>query len=497
MDRAASLMVAVYEQTWCNAPPPVLDLANPEKRLGFYALLHGSLATLYVAVSGEASLGFPLDDAYIHQVYAEGIAYGEGLAYNPGTPAAGSTSPMWAIMLALFHRLGMSTPILATKVLGAILGTLTAFAGDAALRTRDAHAALAIGCALAIDPVLVFSSVSGMEVALGCALGAGAVAAFAHDRVRLCGVLLGLAVVTRPELALVVVALGGWHAHRARESNTDAWRRAAWWLTLPSVATLGGWSLWCLHATNRALPTTFYAKHVTDLATQWRDVHWAYVVVLGGTFVGLVLVPLVAVAMRRGWQHRDPLACTLGLLVLAAPLGVAWAHDLAEPDGFYWARYGWVFRPYVWILIGTALAGRFWLRAGAIVLICAAGNVVLVPEYAGNCRNIVEMNVAAADWLRERTHESEWIASNDAGAVRLFGKRRVIDLVGLNDHRVLDGELESILRETQPRYYVIFETWFPRLVQSPQFEVAARFRSDPYTICSECTQPELLILERR
>lgn len=253
-----------------------------------------------------------------------------------------------------------------------------------------------------------------------------------------------------------------------------------------------------MHATNRALPTTFYAKHVTDFATQWRDVHVAYLVVLGGFALGLLLLPLIALALRRAFNERDPQAMLLGAMVLVAPIGVAWAHDLAEYDGFYWARYGWVFRPFVWILIGTVLTERILKpAAAAIVAVAIAGTVVLLPEYAGNCRNIVEMNLAAAEWLRERTDESEWVASNDAGAVRLFGKRRVVDLVGLNDHRVIDGQLETILRDTQPRYYVIFESWFPRLVQSPQFDVAARFSSDPYTICSECAQPELLILERR
>lgn len=467
-------------------------------RLLFYAVLHGGLATLFVVFSGRASVGFPLDDAYIHQVYAEGIAYGEGLAYNPGTPAAGSTSPLWAIVLALFHRLGMSTPILATKILGALLGSLTAFAGDAVFRNASPKAALVVGVAIAIDPTLVFSSVSGMEIALACALGAGAIAALFAERMRVAGVLLGLAVVTRPELLLVWLAVIALHGHRAREGVDAAWKRNAWWLALPAVATTSAWSLWCMHATNRALPTTFHAKHVTDIAIQWRDVHIAYLIVVGGFAIGLLLLPLIGLALRRATTERDPRALMLGAIVLVSPLGIAWAHDLAEHDGFYWARYGWVFRPFVWILIGTALTERVLKPAAiAIGLVSVAGLIVLVPEYAGNCRNIVEMNVAAADWLREHTDESEWVASNDAGAVRLFGKRRVIDLVGLNDHRVLDGELESILREHQPRYYVIFESWFPRLVQSPQFEIAERFASQPYTICSECAQPELLILERR
>src|SRR5204863_6523238 len=45
--------------------------------------------------------GFPLDDSWIHLHFARNIAEGAGFSYNPGVPVAGSTAPLWTLLLAL------------------------------------------------------------------------------------------------------------------------------------------------------------------------------------------------------------------------------------------------------------------------------------------------------------------------------------------------------------------------------------------------------------
>src|SRR3954467_15294291 len=71
--------------------------------------------------------GFPLDDAWIHAVYAREFAATRMLAYNPGVPATGETSPLWAIVLALPHLLARSNAaIVATKFLGFALHAASA-----------------------------------------------------------------------------------------------------------------------------------------------------------------------------------------------------------------------------------------------------------------------------------------------------------------------------------------------------------------------------------
>ena len=50
-------------------------------------------AYLLTAALGYGEAGFPLDDAWIHQVYARNLATTGVWAFVPGQTSAGSTSP--------------------------------------------------------------------------------------------------------------------------------------------------------------------------------------------------------------------------------------------------------------------------------------------------------------------------------------------------------------------------------------------------------------------
>src|SRR5437016_11883071 len=63
------------------------------------ALLSLALYLVRERIIAGAS-GFPLDDSWIHLHFARNIAEGEGFSYNPGRPVAGSTAPLWTVLLA-------------------------------------------------------------------------------------------------------------------------------------------------------------------------------------------------------------------------------------------------------------------------------------------------------------------------------------------------------------------------------------------------------------
>ena len=113
--------------------------AFPWGRLALYGAVHGALGALFLLAGPYAATAFPLDDAYIHHVYAEGVAFGEGFAYNPGAPANGATSPLWVLLLAPLRLLGLrgAALVLPTKLLGLALGALLALVAD--------HLAAALG----------------------------------------------------------------------------------------------------------------------------------------------------------------------------------------------------------------------------------------------------------------------------------------------------------------------------------------------------------------
>ena len=55
------------------------------------------LATFLVSELRIAShAGFPIDDAWIHAVFARNLVEGQGFAFNPGESIGGSTAPLWS-----------------------------------------------------------------------------------------------------------------------------------------------------------------------------------------------------------------------------------------------------------------------------------------------------------------------------------------------------------------------------------------------------------------
>jgi hypothetical protein len=68
--------------------------------------------------------GFPLDDSWIHFQFARNLAEGHGFSYNPGAAVAGSTAPLWTLLLAaLFAGAGSHPPLAKVVGVAAALGT--------------------------------------------------------------------------------------------------------------------------------------------------------------------------------------------------------------------------------------------------------------------------------------------------------------------------------------------------------------------------------------
>ena len=67
---------------------------------------------LYVFLASRTqAVGFPLDDAWIHQTYARNLAELGEWSFVPGVISAGSTSPLWTFLLALLHLISPGTPL--------------------------------------------------------------------------------------------------------------------------------------------------------------------------------------------------------------------------------------------------------------------------------------------------------------------------------------------------------------------------------------------------
>ena len=179
----------------------------------------------------HAALMYP--DGYQYLLMARGISEhlrpttllgAGGDVFVPNSDAA--AKPLFPLVVASVHGLGVSwlgAARIVTAVSGAAVVTLTGLLTMRLSRSRLAGAAAAL--LVLLSPTIGFwSGFSGPDP-LAQALALGAVLALAYRRSRLGGVLLGLAVAARPEIA--IIALGGAIAALPyREARRSAGRAA-------------------------------------------------------------------------------------------------------------------------------------------------------------------------------------------------------------------------------------------------------------------------------
>jgi hypothetical protein len=414
---------------------------------------------LLCAVAGwlflrEAGPGFPLDDAWGHMVYARALATGEGFAYNPGAAEAGVTSPFWTTLAAIPAGLaewsGGGRPDPGLRLLGglcAALAVLVAYRlGARAGRWPACFAAIL----LATDPLLLSATFSGMELPLFALLTLLLAEALVDENVPKAGLVLGLAILTRPEaLILVPVAASFLWPHR---------RRALAFL-LPIVLCALPFAAWNAWVAGHPWPNTWQNKaaFVLDLPAMGR----AVAALAGDTGWGWALPVLLAAGAFALEGAARRMAMVLGAIGLALLAGVLLTRDM--PVGFdpprvpfYWQRYALLAWPPLLVLLGsglasfvrTAWAGLYCRPLAAALLVAPllatawlardvpAHSVDVAHRFAAECADVEALNVAAGLWIRENLPEDALVAAHDAGAIRYFGRRAVLDIYGNNDHRL-------------------------------------------------------------
>lgn len=443
----------------------------------------------YTVYARIGTLGFPLDDSWIHAQFARNVAALRGFSYTTAEWVSGSTAPLWTLALAA-TLVFTSNVVVAGKVLG-FLFQLAAGFGAVRLSLRlglDVWVAAAAGAATVLLPVLVWGAVSGMEVPLATALVLGGLADTTQrpqQRPPYRGyVLLGLASLARPEaLVIGVIACAcellhplPW-AHRLRRAVAGGVIVASFFAVLIvfSQITIG-----------RPLPTTFYAKsgpgivraiETADSALVRRNLtvagpaaitnYWAILLDQMGPAAWLVPVGIVACFFSR---ERRRAATMVALILLVTPyvMGLASPQRL-KPDNVRYAAQ--LVGPAV--VFGVGAIAWIWrartpayLAAAVVVATICIRAVTGAETYALAVKNIQQLHVAAAVWMRDHLPEGSTIAANDVGAIAYFSERRVLDLEGLVSPEVLpyrqfpDRGIRVVMAY-RPDYIAIFPHWYP------------------------------------
>ncbi|MEE8046162.1 MAG: hypothetical protein V3T49_04915 [Dehalococcoidia bacterium] len=504
-----------------NQITEILDrLANVDwQPYAIIAVLQMVTAFVFLANSGSGTSSwfdkFPLDDGWIHMVYARSFAENGQLWYNTGIPESGMTSPLWAIVVgsawAVTGAFGVG--IVATaKLLGIILAIST---GWLTMRivwqiSRQRRLGIFAGALVAIEPSFAFAAVSGMEVQLFALLSLAAVWMFLQGRLRTTGVLFGLMILARPEGYVIfgvaiatAVARRMWQRDRLELVNNEDIRELVA-LIGPTLMLGGAWAAYNYTVNGTPWPNTYLAKNQDMGLIPLGNI----INVLQGYyhhlsfFSGVAFpVSMLAVVVGAVWLLRTYSFAASPLVFL--PVGMTYAIGSSFPLtdqtwNFFTRRYLDAVIPILVILMVLGFL-RIWRKFhywretrapvdqreahvfnfGLNIIFVAA---VILPfvalpsdwqrlsdDYSWNSKNVHDVDVGMAKWIDQNLPADARIGVGDAGAMRFFGNRFTYDLVGLNSSEAIGRPYLNFAEEKKIDYLFVFRDIY---VESWQFATA-------------------------
>ena len=415
-----------------------------------------------------------VDDAYIYLRYTENWSEGHGLVYNAGERVIAFTSYLFVILFGAIDKI--TGTLAATTVLKvfnlAMFGAYCAVLWRYLDRTRSLYWATAIFLLFYFP--FIDATISGMESTLFLLIIAGTLLALRKGRFEIAVVLSAVAVITRPEGAMLLipvclVAFG----HLSWKQRGRAALAAAAILSAVLVP------LWVYFGT--VLPHSMLAKsgHVTE--SNWAGIPTspqtkALLCALGMSdsfylelpaiirmaFLAVFVVLLVAfvAAVVRAWRNKDwsiIVAAAFYLLVVA----------------FY--TVGHPVRIFSWYTIAPAVCFALvaiygieelaqhveslrweWTVAGLAAVLCAASIAIALPPRVRSVENHVGDLSRVGERIDHDYPDADSLLIADIGIIGYTTDLRIIDLAGLvsplsvaqeNGHKL---SFATIVERSQP-----------------------------------------------
>ena len=426
-------------------------------RMGLWLAIVTVIA--WALVGRGAPSGFPLDDAWIHQVVARNFASTGRPGFVPGTAAGGSTSLLWTLLLAPAHMVSGLDPVAYTRALSLFLWIATIevlFALSRADGWSDAESAV-VASGTAVCGNAVWFAWSGMEATLVIALSAGAVLAWRTDRDRHRDACLTALAFARPEGLGLTLLMG---------AVAPTWRARLRVVLVPCVAA-AGIALWSWQVIGTPVPTTMAGRrwlyaidehgrvlNVTYFAVQWLYQLWRYLAVHSLLFA-LTIAWLAVLGAMAAWHRRAAgwfmlLAWTVATIVIYVPILPRMGHA-----GRYQPLVPVVLLPLcamglLWL--GRVLVGRGATIVAAIAVLGMGAPSLMIWHtiLLAGIEHIDGTHRAIGQWVRAHAPSNATVAAFDVGGLAWELPGRVVDLSALSDGNVeflRNGRVADLVHE--------------------------------------------------
>ena len=463
--------------------------------LGFCSLF--SLSVYLLVSKLVYRIGFPLDDAWIHQTYARNLVSNGEWTFLLGESSGGSTGPLWGFLLSGVYYLKLG-PYIGTYLLGFLSLWSVSLLGAylfGFLAPQQIDKRVWVGVLLAFEWHLVWAAGSGMETLLftGLVLGNFLLLSTPKTNWLLTGLLIGLSVWVRPggitllgPAVLVLLLKEGALKEKLRQFGG---------LTLGFILCFGSNLAFNHVMAGDWWPNTFYAKQaeyaiLRQIPLRKRLLDLSLLPLVGA---GVIVLPGFLLFL---WELVQE--CKWKLLFIALwGMGYIFLYAWRLPVTYQHGRY---LIPVVPVLIVLGMAGLWgWVRLEAESLLKRLLSRVWVLSllvvgvifwawgaraYANDVAVIESEMVHMAKWVNENTPEEALIAAHDIGALGYFGAREIVDLAGLVSPDVIlfirdEGALAEYLDSQGADFLLTLQGWYPKLEDLSCLEYQSAGRHSP------------------
>ena len=459
----------------------------------------------YIFTNGQ--MGVPLDDTWIHFQFADNFAKGYFYQYNPGEYTAGTTSPLYVIVLgtvsfllknfivssvfisSLFYLLSCIFIYKISLIIFKVTGVLTGILSSSGITPE--YISLLTAILTAFTGRIVWSALSGMETTMFmffCILGI-----YYHIKNLRSGkfsllppLFFSLAAASRPEgYLLFMIYLFDIAANLIKVKALKANILNLFFAIMIFAIITFPYLIFSYTISGHFFPNTFRGQggglslipnfnylrialiyffrdnFITGSLYIFSVIFYIYNIkkyfqelrLLNLMFLWTLLLPIVMSVLIPNWRHH--VRYLIPLLPVVNLIAFYILFRLIEMDVFIKLKQ-------------KVLEKKSLLNA--IVLFSFIYYIVYAVALGKNTDNINSQQVKLAEWVRDNVGRNETIALNDIGAITFINKNRIIDMAGLVTPEILkyrtytwDDNLDSLnylLKKNNVSYIIIYDEWF-------------------------------------
>lgn len=438
----------------------------------------------YLGLSGLVfRIGFPLDDAWIHQTYARNFAQSFRWEFVPGQISGGSTSPLWTLLLVpgywisgklylfwtyfISFMLYSASAILFERTISKITGVKKNFPVFALIFLMEWH--------------LVWAVSSGMETILVIFLYISMIFLLMNQQkfTWKFAIIASLLIWVRPDAITFLGIIGLILIDDIFGQKNKIFYYWKLFSSLIISTSLYGYFNYFLNGSY--FPNTFYAKQTeyailynTPLITRLLNLA---IIPLAG--VGVIFLPFFLYQIYLSIRNKNINFIALALWIF----GFITLYALRLPVTYQHGRYVIPVIP-IFLLFGClgyisfVSHSKNWWRniiiksfniSAAILLIIFLG--LGANAYAQDVAIIESEMVSASQWIARNTEKDAIIGAHDIGALGFFSERKIIDLAGLISPDVIpfmddENKLATYLTDQNVRYLMTFPDWYKELTKT-------------------------------